>query len=111
MKTSLEFDTLSDTFIPKPSQLQVVLLNANKEQVVIGEADFDLSKYSQTQQTNEQVLIEAKENPESFQLATGQDHIEIVVKTVNLGDQETPTTTVDHSAPTNNTRSSNRNSF
>jgi len=48
MKTSLEFDTSTDTFIPKPSQLQVVLLNANKEQVVIGEADFDLSKYSQT---------------------------------------------------------------
>ncbi len=48
MKTSLEYDTSTDQFIPKPSQLQVVLLGENKEETIIGESDFDLSKYSQT---------------------------------------------------------------
>lgn len=49
MKTSLEFDTSINQFIPKPSQLQVVMLDENKQKVIIGESDFDLVKFSTPQ--------------------------------------------------------------
>ena len=56
-------------------------------------------------------MLEPKEDPGSFQLAPGLDHIEIVVKTVDLGDSSTPGTTM--AGPNNNRNSltlSNRSS-
>ena len=51
-------------------------------------------------------MLEPKDDPGSFQLATGQDHIEIVVKTVDMGDSSTPSTTMNNLNASN--RSSNR---
>ena len=53
MKTSLEFDTSINQFVPKPSQLQVVMIDENRGKVIIAEADFDLARFSKTQQVNE----------------------------------------------------------
>lgn len=96
MKTSLEFDTTTNSFVPKPSQLQVVMLDENKRKHVIGESDFDLARFSTTQQVTTQIVIQASSGngPGFFELVVGQDHIEIVVKTIDLGESETPTTTI-----------------
>lgn len=51
-------------------------------------------------------MLEPKDSPGTFQLATGTDYIEIVVKTVDMGDSQTPSTTM---AGPNNARN-NRNS-
>mmetsp|Transcript_9719 Transcript_9719/g.11955 ORF Transcript_9719/g.11955 Transcript_9719/m.11955 type:complete len:129 (-) Transcript_9719:965-1351(-) len=58
-------------------------------------------------------MINPRDDPGLFELVVGKDHIEIVVKTVNLGDSETPTTTLNQSSmPGNATnRSANRNSL
>ena len=51
--------------------------------------------------------LELKEDPTLFQLEAGKDHIEIQVKTVNLGDQVTPGTTIASGNASGN-RNSNR---
>ena len=57
-------------------------------------------------------MLEPKDSPGTFQLATGTDYIEIVVKTVDMGDSQTPSTTM--AGPNNLTISgharNNRNS-
>ena len=69
------------------------MLDESKRKHVIGESDFDLAKFSTTQQVNEKIMITPKSDSD-FELVEGEDHIEIVVKTIDLGDSETPTTTV-----------------
>jgi len=108
MKTSLEFDTNLNQFIPKPSQLQVVMLDENQQKVIIGESEFDLAKFSTPQQVNEQVVLEPRADNRVFELSYGQDHIEITVKTVDLGDSETPGSTVGRTSTSSTNRSSNR---
>ena len=66
MKTSLEFDTSINQFVPKPSQLQVVMIDENRGKVIIAEADFDLARFSKTQQVNEQIIVTPKDEPGVF---------------------------------------------
>lgn len=62
MKTSLEFDTSTDSFVPKPSQLQVVMIHENQK-YTIGEADFDLSKYSKPASMTERIILNPVGDP------------------------------------------------
>ena len=55
-------------------------------------------------------MIKPINDADSFELVEGKDHIEIVVKTIDLGDSETPTTTV-AGAGQGTPRQSNRDSF
>lgn len=64
MKTSLEMDTSTNLINPKPSQLQVLLIKEEGDPIIIGEADFDLSVYSQPNQLTERVFMIGKENTE-----------------------------------------------
>lgn len=83
----------------------------NGEEKIIGEADFNLAVYSQPAQVNDKVMLEPKDDPGSFQLVRGQDHIEIVVKTVDMGDSQTPGSTNSLSLSNRSSnRLSNRNS-
>ena len=43
-------------------------------------------------------MIQPCAGPGLFELVHGEDHIEIVVKTIDLGDSETPTTTLNNSS-------------
>ena len=64
-------------------------------------------------------MIQPCAGPGLFELVHGEDHIEIVVKTIDLGDSETPTTTLNNSShaigaqstPNNRTKGENRNSI
>ena len=47
MKTSLEYNTQTNEYFTKPSQLQVVM--GSEEKVAIAETDLNLAKYSKTQ--------------------------------------------------------------
>ena len=47
MKTTLEYNTETDEYFAKPSQLQVVMGKDNT--LTIAETDLNLAKYSKTQ--------------------------------------------------------------
>ena len=47
MKTTLEYNTVTDEYFTKPSQLQVVM--GKEDQLIIAETDLNLAKYSKTQ--------------------------------------------------------------
>ena len=77
----------------------------NGQHRIIAEADFNLANYSQPNQVTDKVILQPKDDPGSFQLKHGLDHIEIVVKTVDMGDSSTPGSNMGIS---NSNRSSNR---
>ena len=85
------------------------MINQNQK-ITIAESDFNLANYSQPNHLTDKVILQAKDNPGLFQLAIGDDHIEISVKTVDLGDQETPGTTMSARTGTGATPNNNRNS-
>ena len=79
------------------------------EKKVIGEVDFNLANYHESNQITEKVFLEPREGPGLFGLQLGEDCVEVMVKTVLLGDSETPNTTMAKPAAPNNTKN-NRNS-
>ena len=61
--------------------------------LMIGEASFDLSSFTQTNTENKQLKLTRVKDPDSFSLSP-DDYIEIVVKTKVLEESETPSSTL-----------------
>ena len=80
------------------------------QKIVIAESDFNLANYSQPNQLTERIFVTPVDDPGLFKIAEGEDFIEIVVKTVVLGDSDTPGSTMSRPPGANNTRNS-RNSM
>ena len=90
MKTTLEYNTVTDEYFTKPSQLQVVM--GKEEQLSIAETDLNLAKYSKTQQITDRLPLTKMQDAKGFELSD-DDYIEIIVKTNVLeGETSTPTT-------------------
>ena len=89
MKTTLEYNTETDEYFAKPSQLQVVMGKENT--LTIAETDLNLAKYSKTQQITDRLPLLKLVDNESVPVID-DDYIEIIVKTNILeGEAETPT--------------------
>lgn len=96
MKTTLEYNTETDEYFAKPSQLQVMM--GKEDTRMIAETALNLAKYSKTQQTTDRLPLHRlipEEEKESEQYPLGdEDYIEIIVKTNVLeGDTGTPVAT------------------
>jgi len=62
--------------------------------VIIAEADFNLEKYHQPNQLTDKVNLTPVNDPVLFQLALEEDHIEVLIKTIELGESDTPGSTI-----------------
>ena len=85
MKTTLEYNTETDQYFAKPSQLQVMV--GKDTQNIIAETDLNLAKYSKTQQITDRLPL--TKLSDDFPLGE-QDYIEIVVKTNVIEGEATP---------------------
>lgn len=81
------------------------------ELVTIAEADFNLSNYHKPNQLTDKVNLSPVEDPCLFQIVEGEDHVEVSIKTIELGASDTPGSTMSRPTDAAANARNNRNSY